>query len=96
MPGGAVNQFSVDLGSEYDPTDVQASNQLFAVDSGSLVTGDPTDLQPVTGPLGSLRGHRVGRRRPRREAGGRGHRRRHDAVMAPVTAVGTERRRSRR
>jgi len=56
MPGGSSNQFSVDLGSEYDPTDVRASNQLFAVDSGSLLTGQPTGLQAVTGPLGAYGG----------------------------------------
>ncbi len=90
MPGGAVNQFSVDLGSEYDPTDVQASNQLFAVDSGSLVTGDPTDLQPVTGPLGTYGGiESVGVDLDAKQAaavtdGGT------TLVVAPVTSVGTE------
>lgn len=53
MSGGSSTQFSVDLGSEYDPTDVQASNQLFAVDNGSLQTGDAAGTEPVTGPLGT-------------------------------------------
>ncbi len=53
MSGGSSSQFSVDLGSEYDPTDVQASNQLFAVDNGSLETGDANGTAPVAGPLGS-------------------------------------------
>jgi hypothetical protein len=53
MSGGSSNQFSVDLGSEYDPTDVQASNQLFAVNGGSLETGDATGTRPVAGPLGT-------------------------------------------
>ena len=78
MPGGSSNQFSVDLGSEYDPTEVQASNQLFAVDSGSLETGDATGLTPVTGPFGTyglIESVGVGLGR---EAGSRGHRRRHE------------------
>lgn len=90
MPGGSSQQFSVDLGSEDDPTDVQASNQLFAVDSGSLVTGAPTDLQPVTGPLGTFGGiDSVGVDLDAQEAaavtdGGT------RLVVAPVTSVGTE------
>ena len=90
MPGGSSQQFSVDLGSEYDPTDVQASNQLFAVDSGSLVTGDPTDLQPVTGPLGTFGGiDSVGVDLDAQQAaavtdGGT------TVVVAPVTSAGAE------
>jgi hypothetical protein len=54
MPDGGSNQFSVDLGSEYDPTDVRASIQLFAVDGGSLEIGDATGTRPVDGPLGTF------------------------------------------
>ena len=96
MPGGSSSQFSVDLGSEYDPTDVQASNQLFAVDSGSLVTGDPTDLQPVTGPFGTYGGiESVGVGLDAQQAAAvtdDGT----TVVVAPVAARGTGRRRSRR
>jgi hypothetical protein len=90
MPGGSSNQFSVDLGSEYDPTDVQASNQLFAVDSGSLETGDPTSLQAVTGPLGTFGGiDSVGVDLDAKQAaavtdGGT------RLVVAPLTSVGAE------
>ncbi len=54
--GTGTNQFSVDLGSEYEPTDVLASNQLFAVVNGSLQSGDANGTTPVAGPFGSFGG----------------------------------------
>jgi hypothetical protein len=50
---GGGTRFSVDLGSEYDPNDVQSSDQLFAVHNGVLEAGDPETLAPVTGPFGA-------------------------------------------
>jgi hypothetical protein len=50
---GGTSQFSVELGSEYAPTDVQASGLLFAVRDGVLESGDPTELATVDGPFGS-------------------------------------------
>jgi hypothetical protein len=50
---GGVSQFSVDLGSEFDPTDVQASSQLFAVRNGLLESGNVDGFNPLGGSFGS-------------------------------------------
>ena len=49
---GGTSQFSVDLGSEYDPADVQASAQLFRLRNGRLESGDAVTSGEVAGPLG--------------------------------------------
>ncbi len=53
LPGSNGTQFSVDLGSEYDPADVSASSSLFELRDDLLHTGDPSDSTPVAGPLGT-------------------------------------------
>jgi hypothetical protein len=54
---GSSNTFSVDLGSEFNPSEVQASGQLYGLRSGLLEAGDTAgDLQPVEGPFGTLGG----------------------------------------
>jgi hypothetical protein len=45
-------QFSVDLGSEMDPTAVQASPQLFLVSDGYLASGTAQGASVVSGPFG--------------------------------------------
>ena len=46
---------SIDLGSEYDPTDVEASSLLFSLHSGLLESGDAENMTEVDGPLGRNR-----------------------------------------
>lgn len=46
------DQFSVDLGSEFDPTVVAASPQLYGVRGGVVVWGGPEAREPVSGPFG--------------------------------------------
>ena len=46
---------SIDLGSEYDPTDVAASSLLFRLRNGLLESGDADSMSPVEGPLGRNR-----------------------------------------
>lgn len=48
--GGTV--FSVDLGSDYDPNDVNANSSLFVLRNGLLESGDADASTPVSGPLG--------------------------------------------
>jgi hypothetical protein len=50
------SHFSIELGSEYDPNDVQASSLLFAVRDGMLESGESLETQPVNGPFGTLGG----------------------------------------
>jgi len=45
--------FSVDLGSEYQPTDVQASSLLFVLRNGLLESGDAGGTAPVAGTFGT-------------------------------------------
>lgn len=54
LPGRGGTEFSVELGSEYSPADVQASSALFALRDGLLETGGPGATAPVAGPLGSV------------------------------------------
>jgi len=54
LPTGS-NQFSVDLGSEFDPTDVRASSQLFVVRDGLLTSGTAEETVPVAGLFGDSR-----------------------------------------
>ena len=49
---GGTSQFSVELGSEYAPYDVQASSLLFRLQEGLLESGDSLTSAPVDGPLG--------------------------------------------
>ena len=49
---GGTSQFSVELGSEYAPYDVQASSLLFRLRGGLLESGDSLTSAPVDGPLG--------------------------------------------
>ena len=49
---GGTSQFSVELGSEYAPHDVQASSLLFRLQGGLLESGDSLTSAPVDGPLG--------------------------------------------
>jgi hypothetical protein len=49
---GGGTEFSIDLGSEYAPTDVQASSALFILRNGLLESGDADASTPVPGPLG--------------------------------------------
>jgi hypothetical protein len=49
---GGTTQFSVELGSEYAPYDVQASSLLFRLRDGLLESGDSLTSAPVDGPLG--------------------------------------------
>ncbi len=49
---GGTSQFSVELGSEYAPYDVQASSLLFRLRGGLLESGDSLASAPVDGPLG--------------------------------------------
>ena len=49
---GGTSQFSVELGSEYAPYDVQASSLLFRLRDGLLESGDSLTSAPVDGPLG--------------------------------------------
>ena len=52
LPGSKGTEFSVELGSELSPADVQASSSLFLQRNGLLETGDPSASTPVVGPLG--------------------------------------------
>ncbi|GCD91639.1 LpqB family beta-propeller domain-containing protein [Nocardioides sp. LS1] len=52
LPGG-VGAFSVDQGSQYDPTGFQASSLLYGLREGRLVSGTPDGLDTVDGPLGA-------------------------------------------
>jgi hypothetical protein len=49
---GGTSQFSVELGSEYAPYDVQASSLLFRLQDGLLESGDSLTSAAVDGPLG--------------------------------------------
>ncbi len=49
---GGTSLFSVELGSEYAPYDVQASSLLFRLRDGLLESGDSLTSAPVDGPLG--------------------------------------------
>jgi hypothetical protein len=51
LPGG-VSQFSVETGAQYDPNGVQSSGLLYGLRNGALVSGPPSALDPVDGPLG--------------------------------------------
>lgn len=46
-------QFSVDDGSEYDPSGYQTNPRLFALRKGLLVSGQADQLRPVGGPFGT-------------------------------------------
>lgn len=54
LPGG-VSEFSVDAGAQFDPTGLQSSALLYALSDGYLVSGPPSALDPVDGPLGRQR-----------------------------------------
>jgi hypothetical protein len=49
---GGTSQFSVELGSEYAPYEVQASSLLFRLQEGLLESGDSVSSALVDGPLG--------------------------------------------
>ncbi len=51
LPGG-VGEYSLEGRLAYDPTGLQASSSLYGLREGRLVSGDPTDLVPVDGPMG--------------------------------------------
>ncbi|WP_296603296.1 LpqB family beta-propeller domain-containing protein [Nocardioides sp.] len=51
LPGG-VSSYRVDGGAQYDPAGVQASPLLYGLRRGIVVSGTPTGLEPVGGPLG--------------------------------------------
>ncbi len=65
---GGGTEFSVDLGSEYAPTDVQASSALFVLRNGLLESGDADASTPVRRPARSeaVRRRAGGRQPPRR------------------------------
>ncbi len=50
LPAGAA-QYGVDNATEYDPTGHQASQRLYGLSKGLLVTGDADSLSPADGPL---------------------------------------------
>lgn len=50
-PSGSP-QVSLQFGSGYDPNGVPATNDLFALDQGRVVTGPMGELVPTLGPLG--------------------------------------------
>jgi hypothetical protein len=52
---GSGGPAPVNVGADYDPTVVTASNDLFALLDGRLVRGTLGDLQGTRGPLGSAR-----------------------------------------
>lgn len=52
-------QFSVQDGSEYDPSGYQTYPRLFALRRGLLVSGQPDEMQPVGGPFG-MASHSIG------------------------------------
>ncbi|MCW2767908.1 MAG: hypothetical protein JWO11_3867 [Nocardioides sp.] len=49
---GAITEFSVDEGAEYDPTGLRSSSLLYGLRDGLLVSGSADSLTPVAGPLG--------------------------------------------
>ena len=64
---------SVDLGSEYDPTDVAASSLLFSLHNGLLESGDAESMTAVDGTARPQPVRRLRRRRqPHRRPGGDG------------------------
>lgn len=52
LPGG-VSSYRVDGGGEYDPAGFQASPLLYGLRDGLVVSGTPSGLSAVAGPLGS-------------------------------------------
>ncbi len=54
LPTGST-QFSVELGSEFDPTDVRSSSSLYAETDGILRSGTVEQLDPLAGPFGDTR-----------------------------------------
>ncbi|WP_243057974.1 LpqB family beta-propeller domain-containing protein [Nocardioides sp. SR21] len=52
LPGG-VSAYRVDGGDEYDPAGFRASPLLYGLRDGRVVSGTPSGLSPVAGPLGS-------------------------------------------
>jgi hypothetical protein len=49
---GAITEFSVETGAEYDPTGLQSSALLYGLRNGLLVSGSAASLTAVDGPLG--------------------------------------------
>ncbi|MCW2796944.1 LpqB family beta-propeller domain-containing protein [Nocardioides sp.] len=49
---GAVTEFSVDEGADYDPTGLRSSSLFYGLRDGLLVSGSPESQTPVDGPLG--------------------------------------------
>lgn len=52
LPGG-VSAYRVDGGSEYDPAGFRASPLLYGLRDGKVVSGTPSGLSAVAGPLGT-------------------------------------------
>lgn len=52
LPGG-VTSYRVDGGGEFDPAGFQASPLLYGLRDGRVVSGTPSGLSPVAGPLGT-------------------------------------------
>lgn len=52
---GGATQVNLDVGVGYAPTGYLTSTDLYALDAGLLVSGQPGDLEPTTGPFGSRR-----------------------------------------
>ena len=51
LPGG-VSEYAVDDAPQYDPSVYQASQQLYGLHEGLLVSGEPDSLLSTDGPLG--------------------------------------------
>lgn len=51
-PPGNDDVYSVNEGGRYDPADAKASQQLYALQNGLLVRGNPEELEPAAGPFG--------------------------------------------
>lgn len=51
-PPGTDGVYGVTEGGRYDPSDAKASQQLYALQNGVVVSGEPDDLSAVVGPFG--------------------------------------------
>jgi len=56
-PPGNDAVYTVTEGGRYDPTYAKASQQLYALQNGRLVYGEPDELTPAVGPLGAEGDH---------------------------------------
>lgn len=53
--GSQAEEIGVDAGARFDPDDLRATSDLFALRDGLLVTGQLDDLEPTTGSFGTRR-----------------------------------------